>query len=414
MLRDRRDGAPRASRGRRRALRRARVAITVLVALVLLVTARCSRREIPLAPWEPVPEHDPAAITCIVFLAGDAGEADATASPLLARLRQDIQQWAGLLGRDSAVVMLFLGDNVYPEGVRPPDHPERARDVATLTSQALVATPSDDGQAVVPVLFVAGNHDWGNMRGEEGLARLRNSDAVLDSLRAAGHDVALLPEPGRPTAATVDLPCGVRLLLFDTAWWLTAPPSADRRQLLDSIREAIASAEERDIVMAGHHPFVSAGPHGGLVTFWRTVFLVRLLSRSGALLQDLNSPPYRELRDELIRIFQETRPPLLYAGGHDHTLQVIRRPRTDVPRHTLISGSASKLQGVDYIDGLLFRASRPGFMRLVFTRDGGVYVFVTAGDEDALSCSDDDEAARARCVADAAANFETAFSAKLR
>ena len=49
--------------------------------------------------------------------------------------------------------------------------------------------------------FVAGNHDWGNLYGVEGLARIRNQEAMLEAFSKEGIRAGLYPPAGVPGPA---------------------------------------------------------------------------------------------------------------------------------------------------------------------------------------------------------------------
>lgn len=78
-----------------------------------------------------------------------------------------------------------------------------------------------------------------------------------------------------------------------------------------------------------------------------------------------------------------------------------------------MSGAGSKLTGVNAAPGMRWAASRPGYMRLVFRRHGGVELFVVAGPESALQCGGS-EARRVRCLEEEVGAFTTSFSIRLR
>jgi hypothetical protein len=71
--------------------------------------------------------------------------------------------------------------------------------------------------------------------------------------------------------------------------------------------------------------------------------------------------------------------PLIYAAGHEHSLQVFRSRRG--PRYLVVSGlgSASKATPVGHDGASLFAHSdheQPGFMQVDFLRDGRVRLAV--------------------------------------
>jgi hypothetical protein len=63
---------------------------------------------------------------------------------------------------------------------------------------------------------------------------------------------------------------------------------------------------------------------------------------------------------------------LIYAAGHDHSLQVIEMQRG--VKYMLVSGagSASKISEVGHGENTLFAHSHPGFMAVDFLENGRV------------------------------------------
>ena len=104
--------------------------------------------------------------------------------------------------------------------------------------------------------------------------------------------------------------------------------------------ESGGTAGARHVVVIAHHPLVSGGPHGGYFGWQDHVFPLRNLKSwlwiplpligsaypiaraEGISSQDIPSRAYTRMRVALDSAFAGA-PPLIYAGGHDHTLQVI-------------------------------------------------------------------------------------------
>src|SRR5262245_39042973 len=89
-------------------------ALTLLLALT--ATVACSKRIAPTPITLSVREPLADSVESVIFLIGDAGQGTIETSPVLHRLRNDVEQWSRSL-RDSSVVVLYLGDNVYPGGM---------------------------------------------------------------------------------------------------------------------------------------------------------------------------------------------------------------------------------------------------------------------------------------------------------
>lgn len=383
----------------------------VALSLTVALAASCSKSLPPLPPAPQVPEPAPAQVETILFLIGDVGDALPGRSPVLSLLHAEVERWSRELARDSAVGVIFLGDNVYPAGLRDPGTPERAGDVPHLLVQAAVVSGPEARAHHSPAFFVAGNHDYGQHQGPVGLARARTEDSFLDSLRARGAAVELLPDPGSLHPGVVDLGQHLRLILLDTAWWLLGSTRAEQTQLMSNVAQAMRSAGGRSIIVASHHPWESASSHGGLVPFWRTVGVRFLLARSGALLQDLNSIPYQHLRQDFRAIFATTGTPVLYAGGHDHSLQFFDAVAPDDPRHMLVSGAGSKTAAVGNAPGMRYRGGHEtGYARLFVLKDGSVILSIVAAPGSAESCGAND----AKCMRTAMAAFKVAYTERLR
>ena len=400
------------SRWRSPATRRGSAAVLALTAIV----AACGHGlETPQLPtFDAFQISDPADVDAVVFLVGDAGATSATASPILVRLREDIERWSKALARDSAVSVIFLGDNVYPVGLHDRSSADYPQDSARLANQIALVTGPEAQAHRTAGWFVAGNHDWGNIAGEAGLHRLVNQSEALEHARERGANVILLPPAGVPGPVIRDVRDNVRIIFIDTHWMLTGPPFEQQTEFFDRIEDALRTAGARDVIIACHHPWETSGPHG-TVEGGRGFGLYYLLEKSGALVQDLNSPAYKSfIRRFRERVDEVERPPLIWAAGHDHSLQVFAGEFEDDPVHILVSGAGSKLTPVSELKGLRYAAARPGYMMLVFRKDDTVNLFVVAGDPDHLECAEDDAATLSECMDEGVAAFETVYSERLR
>ncbi|MEQ8329850.1 MAG: metallophosphoesterase [Longimicrobiales bacterium] len=364
-------------------------------------SAACATSPFVAPSFDPVPPPATSDVAAVVFLVGDAGDLPREESPVLHRLRADVEEWSAALPDGSATV-LYLGDNVYPVGVRDPGSDPFAADSARLAAQVWAATGPEARRRGTRVWFLPGNHDWGNTTGPVGVARLHNQ---ADLLARLAPGTALAPPPGEPGPVVLDLADAARVMLLDTHWWLQSGDEAAREASLGRLSQALLEAGSRPTIVAAHHPWATGGPHGGGVL--DPFFLLR---KAGALIQDLNAPPFQALKAGLARAFREGNRPLVYVAGHDHSLQVLNTAGPGSPAWSLVSGAGSKLSPVSDTPGLLWAGARPGYMRLVVERDGGVTLFVEAAPTAAPPCAD----GAATCVARTAEAFSTVYSTRLR
>jgi hypothetical protein len=335
-----------------------------------------------LAPAVSVPAAR--GIETSLFLIGDAGHADRPDHPVVSASRRAAGENAG------RSLLLFLGDNAYPEGLPGKDTPRRAAAETRLNTQVDAARASG-----APAIFIPGNHDWAHMR-SDGWDQVRREAGYV--VERGGPPVRFLPEGGCPGPITVDVGRSVRLVLLDTQWWLhkfvkpvgptSTCPTDSEEEVLAALGEAVRGGAGRYVFVAGHHPLASRGPHGGYFPFVDHLFPLRHLEKwlwlplpiigsayplarqNGISEQDLSSGAYRHMRDSLESVFRGT-PPLAYLAGHDHGLQVLSGGGV---RHLLVSGAGSydHDDAIGKLDSTRYASRHPGFMRVDVLEDGRV------------------------------------------
>ena len=356
---------------------------------MVVLAAGCGT--LPIAEVQEAPAAS--SIETTLYLIGDAGVPDEEGEPVFEALTEDI---AGL-PPGTRPLTVFLGDNIYPRGMPPPDAPNRADAERRLAAQIAVAVATE-----TDAIFVPGNHDW-DFAGTPDRERVVQAAQFGESI-GQGR-VRFLPAGTCPGPETVDVGTHVRLILLDTQWWLFSDPfggipetcpTHNRREVLDSLRAAIASAGSRHVIVAGHHPLASSGVHGGYFTFGQHLFPLRekyrwawiplpglgsaypIARRLGISDQDISGPRYTRMRAAFDSVFTE-RTPLVFAGGHEHTLQVIA---DESPRFHIVSGAGNygHISPVGRESGTLFAAASSGYVRLDFQSDGRVRLGVIVVD----------------------------------
>jgi len=324
---------------------------------------------------QPVPPAQDVEHTLILI--GDGGEPASAGEPVLIALARELHR------EPQRTTVVFLGDNVYPAGLSPPESADHAEQERKLDTQ--VDLVRDAG---VRAIFIPGNHDWAEDK-PEGWDAIRREVARVD--RRGAPRVESLPKGGCPGPVVEDIGSQLRLVLLDTQWWLHAyakpqPPDSGCVQdtedaVLAALNEALQTAGERQVVVAGHHPLASGGPHGGYFSFRQHLFpltdanrklwiplpvigsIYPLARMHGATAQDLTSDRNRQMREALEGVFRGGHPPLAYVAGHEHALQVLDGASA---RHLLVSGAGiyNHESAVRKIAGTRFASSRAGFMRL--------------------------------------------------
>jgi hypothetical protein len=347
------------------------------------------------ATAETAPAPAPVDVETTVFLIGDGGDPHPAGEPVLEALH------AALNTAPGERVVVFLGDNIYPRGLPDSSSPERAEMERRIDAQLdAIALPGVRG------LVVPGNHDWAR-QGSDGWNAVRRQGTHIE--RRSGGQALMVPGNGCPGPTVVDVGQVLRIVAIDTEWWLHAGPkpegdgtgcrAATRETVGDSLRADLASAGARQVIVVAHHPLASGGEHGGYVPLVNQVFPLRVLRpwlfvplpglgtiyalarQWGVSSQDLASGENQRMRQAFAAAMAE-HPPLIWASGHDHNLQVLDG-HGDGPRHLLVSGAGftGHESPVTTLVETKYKSSAAGFMRLAMTKTGRVRLAVLAVDQ---------------------------------
>lgn len=321
-------------------------------------------------------------VTYSLFLIGDAGDPMNESEPAL-----NVLQMMASEVRDRAMI-IFLGDNIYPDGL-PTDGEERPSAQRKLDVQLEAVRRSG-----APGIFIPGNHDW-EKSGPDGWNRICAQQRYIDEVGKGV--ISFQPKDGCPGPIAVDLTADLQLVILDTEWWLRTedkprnPGSAcaqgTTEEFLAALRNLLTDRTKRHIVVA-HHPLKTCGPHGGFFSWKSHLFpltnihpalwiplpavgsLYPLARNLGITRQDMSHPSYRALIDSLNQVF-ENDPPVLFAAGHEHTLQVFRAKSG---LHSVVSGNGILGHNSELTtdDTMLFGSPLSGLMKVDFTRSGKV------------------------------------------
>ena len=320
-----------------------------------------------------------------LLLLGDGGEPKSD-EPVL----KTLGEWAE---RDTAKTsIVFLGDNMYPEGMT-----ERRKHEATerLTPQLTVVRT-----AGVHGLFIPGNHDWASGK-TEGYRAILAQEAFINN--ALSNEMNFLPSGGAPGPVALELPKAnpaVRLIVLNTQWWLHRheKPEKSPEKIVEELVALLDT--ELPVIVVGHHPLQTYGPHGGFFDWKSHLFPARVLKEwlwvpvpiLGAAYpywrkyfyksdQDISGTRNKNMVTQLNRAFSTQKSTsenprlLIYASGHEHSLQVLK---DDIVDYLLVSGAAASRKVTEVMSGenSLFAHQHTGFMAVDFFTDGKVLLRV--------------------------------------
>ena len=297
-----------------------------------------------------------------------------------------LQVWAEKMPKKTSVI--FLGDNMYPDGMTE----QKQHEASTRLGPQLEVVKSSGTHG----LFIPGNHDWSNGK-EVGYSALLAQEKYINA--TLSRDPKFLPRGGSPGPVALELPESapiVRIIVLDTQWWLHQheKPKKAAETIIAELKTLLDS--ELPIIVVGHHPLQSYGVHGGFYDWKAHLFPGRVAKKwlwvpvpiVGSLYplarwhlvksdQDLNSTRNKNMVAQFNTALSTAKktPLLIYASGHDHSLQVLKGDVTD---YLLVSGlgSSGKATEVSHGDNTLFAHQHSGFMAIDFLTNGKVLLRV--------------------------------------
>jgi hypothetical protein len=272
-------------------------------------------------------------LTCL-YLIGDTGKK--------AEVSKNYLQFSKAITEDKPSCVLFLGDNVYPKGIRPEGHPEHKEDVEKLRIQ-LNLLKQHKGQ----FYMIPGNHDW-QMGQTQGLSYVKREQALVnafikDSLTQYTPEQAHYFKPtGLPGPDKVELD-GITIIMVDTDWWIhqqlfhkvgliddsKAKTEALFFQQFDAYLKEAHDKGHKIFVMS-HHPLYLTGKNSLKMQPLR--FLINytpfaVLGTAGLYRAARGMGP-QPCYKRMVRKFETHIAPykhIVWISGHDHDQQLIEK-----------------------------------------------------------------------------------------
>ena len=277
---------------------------------------------------------------------------------------------------------IFLGDNIYPDGMPPKSSSEREAAEYRLDAQ-LDAIENYKGKVVV----IPGNHDWYNEK-LDGLERQK--DYLKDRFK---DDLIWSPEIGCGLES-IEVSENIQLIVIDSQWyledWNRNPRINDncdqiktREAMFLELESEIKKNQNKTVLVALHHPIYTNGVHGGQYTIDRHIYpsqkkiplpilgsLATLIRTTGGVsIQDAQNNRYKSLANRLSTIAQGSER-LIFASGHEHSLQYIEHDSV----RQIVSGSASKASYATLSNDGFFAYNGQGFAVLDIFKDGSSWI----------------------------------------
>ncbi|MBO3699970.1 BamA/TamA family outer membrane protein [Roseivirga sp. E12] len=314
-----------------------------------------------------------------VFLVGDAGEP--IENPVLTKLKDELAK----IGDKGAVI--YLGDNIYPQGLPPKGHPLRAEAEVAINGQ-INAVKDFQGRRV----FIPGNHDWAQGRAY-GLEWLNIQEEYVEN--ALDSADVWLPTGGCPGPFEVELTDKITLITIDTQWFLHKGNKPTEACGVTSITDVAALFQDallrnahKKVIVASHHPMYTYGIHGGVFSVKDHIFpltasksiptpisylplpvigsIYPLYRKWFGNIQDTPHPQYKRFRDGMVQLMSK-HPDIIHVAGHEHALEHIEKEGM----HFVVSGAGAKNNArVKKKGDAQFASNTMGYARLDYFANG--------------------------------------------
>jgi len=319
------------------------------------------------------------------YLVGDAGKSPMGGMSKGLTVFNNYLNTEGVPGN----VIIFLGDNIYPDGMDPEGSPLRKFSENAIDAQ-VKAVEGYDGKTI----FIPGNHEWYNNK----LYGLQREEMYVEE--QLDDREAFQPSGGCPLSS-IAVSEEVQLIMIDSQWYLedwNASPNINRdckiksrEKLFIEIEIELEKHQDKTIVFAMHHPMFTNGTHGGYFALDKHLYptqrslplpvlaslVVQIRAQGGVSVQDRYNELYNKLMNRLGSLAQNS-DRIVFASGHEHNLQYVEQNGLK----QIVSGSAAKEGGVSLGKDGLFATGAQGFAVLDVFKDGSSWVRYFIGDAD--------------------------------
>ena len=305
-----------------------------------------------------------------VLFFGGADKSEKNDAPILA-----------MLGEQMAAVdkgsLVLLGNNGAKRGLTDSTNASIRLKTEIILRRKLSMLSEFKGD----VYIIPGNHDWDD-GGKAGYSRVLLLQEYVEEILDREQEV-VVPVDACPGPYEVHVSEELVLIFLNTQWWLhewdKPGPGAicdmeDELDFIVQLDDVIKRNTHKKVIVAGHHPLFSNGPHGGYFPAYVHVLppvlgsLYAWYRKHIGGLQDLADTKYKVMRNGLLRIFEQ-HPNLVYLSGHEKSLQYHQKGG----QHYIVSGAIVKSTPVVKGNGATFASGMPGFGRINFYGNGDVF-----------------------------------------
>ncbi|MFT4667034.1 MAG: hypothetical protein ACI9VN_002634 [Patescibacteria group bacterium] len=230
------------------------------------------------------------------------------------------------------------------------------------------------------VVFIPGDREWDN-GGKRGLKKVKALERYLESKLGKGK--VIYPQGGCLGPEVIDIGDKLRIVAVNTQWFVEeeiGPEEEDadcgllnETEFWFEIEDLMGDSENRNVVIAGHHPVLSYGQYAGYKLgkqhLWPPIVGTFIASYHQGVggkkdLTQKNLKHYSSRAQGLIQRY----PGCIFVSGHEHDTQLLYEDGT----YHINSGAIAEGRPVGRGEQTIYRQKKAGFAKLVFENDGSV------------------------------------------
>ena len=230
------------------------------------------------------------------------------------------------------------------------------------------------------LIFIPGDREWDN-GGLRGLKKVKALEKYLESKNGKGK--VIFPQKGCLGPEAIDIGTNTTLIAINTQWFIEdeiGPQEEDtdcgflnETEFWGEIEDLLGDSENKNLVIAGHHPALSFGQYAGYRLTKQHFsppligsFIASYHQNVGGR-KDLNQKNIRRYSNQLLGMTHRF-PGSIIVSGHEYDTQLLFKDET----YHINSGGVVKANPVGRGKETIYRNKKPGFAKLIFEANGKV------------------------------------------
>ncbi len=240
----------------------------------------------------------------------------------------------------------------------------------------LIALVKDKGE----IIFIPGDREWDNS-GKKGLKKVKALEKYLESKMGKGE--IIFPQKGCLGPEIIDIGKHLRIIAVNSQWFVQGdkrPNEEDadcgllnENEFWGELEDVLEDAENRNIIVAYHHPALSYGQYAGYKLLGKH-FVPPIIGSAIASyhqniggLKDLNNSGLKHFSNKLLTI-AEGHPGVIFVSGHEYDTQLLYKDGN----YHINSGAFAKSRPVARGKETIYKQKKRGFTKLLFEGDGQI------------------------------------------